>query len=147
MTRMTSQRATAGLNRSYGFQKCKLLFTLENLWEHYTFDLCYDHEIDVEDHVIFRCPFLKFNLPQSTIKVYLASSRHSFDMYMSKECLDDMKICQICLYIVSALTRFNKIAIQGTPQMTVDKEAILFYIESTHTMLSGTFPYFMCTPP
>ena len=50
------------------------------------------------------------------------------------------------------LTRFNKIAIQGTPQMAVDKEAIICYRESTRTILSVTFlsvtfPYFMCTPP
>ena len=31
---------------------------------------------------------------------------------------------------------FNKIAIQGTPQMAVDKEAISLYRESTHTILS-----------
>ena len=29
-----------------------------------------------------------------------------------------------CLYVFMDLTRFNKIAIQGTPQMAVDKEAI-----------------------
>ena len=45
-------------------------------------------------------------------------------------------------------TRFNKIAIQGTPQMAVDREAIKFaFRESTRTIPSVTFPYFMCNPP
>ena len=34
------------------------------------------------------------------------------------------------------LTRFNKIAIQGTPQMAVDKEARA-YRESTHIVILG----------
>ena len=38
--------------------------------------------------------------------------------------------------------RVNKIAIQGTPQMAVDKEAISI---STHTFLSVSCPYFMCS--
>ena len=39
------------------------------------------------------------------------------------------------------LTRFNKIAIQGTPQMAVDKEATA-YRESTHiVILSVPYPY------
>ena len=36
-------------------------------------------------------------------------------------------ICTVCTYNIrlhTTLTRFNKIAIQGTPQMAVDKEAI-----------------------
>ena len=45
------------------------------------------------------------------------------------------------------LTRFNKIAIQGAPQMAVDKEAIsLSRVYSTHTILSVTCPYSMCNP-
>ena len=38
------------------------------------------------------------------------------------------------------LTRFNKLAMQGSPQMAVDKEA---YRESTHTIISVTCPYSM----
>ena len=34
------------------------------------------------------------------------------------------------------LTRSNKIAIQGAPQMAVDKEAISFYRESTRKIIS-----------
>ena len=46
------------------------------------------------------------------------------------------------------LTRFNKIAIQGAHQMAVDKEAtILAFRESTHIILSVTFPYSMCNLP
>ena len=44
------------------------------------------------------------------------------------------------------LTRFNKIAIQGTPQMAVDKEAIslsrVYSYDSKYTC-----PYSMCNPP
>ena len=46
---------------------------------------------------------------------------------------------------VCDLTRFNKIAIQGIPQMAVDKE-VRAYRESTHTIITVTFPYFMRTP-
>ena len=42
--------------------------------------------------------------------------------------------------------RLIKIAIQGTPQMAVDKEARA-YRESTHNIITVIFPYFMCTPP
>ena len=42
------------------------------------------------------------------------------------------------------LTRFNKIAIQGTPQMAVDKEARA-HRESTHiVIIIVTCPYTMC---
>ena len=43
-------------------------------------------------------------------------------------------------------SRFNKIAtgIQGTPQMAVEIRKLFAYRESTHTILSVTFPYFMC---
>ena len=42
---------------------------------------------------------------------------------------------------ISHLTRFNKIAIQGTPRMAVDKEARA-YRESTHiVILSVPCPY------
>ena len=45
------------------------------------------------------------------------------------------------------VTRFNKIAIQGTPQMTVDKEAIGFR-ESTHiVILCVPCSYTKCNPP
>ena len=44
------------------------------------------------------------------------------------------------------LTRFNKIAIQGTPQMAVDKEVIrlsrVYSYDSKYTC-----PYSMCNPP
>ena len=44
------------------------------------------------------------------------------------------------------LTRFNKIAIQGTPQMAVDKEAIrLSRVYSYDSKC--TCPYSMCIPP
>ena len=44
------------------------------------------------------------------------------------------------------LTRFNKIAIQGTPQMAVDKEAIsLSRVYSYDSKC--TCPYSMCSPP
>ena len=42
--------------------------------------------------------------------------------------------------------RFNKIAIQGIPRIAVDKEAGA-YRESTHTIITVTFPYLMCNPP
>ena len=49
---------------------------------------------------------------------------------------------------VRSLTRFNKVAIKGAPQMAVDKEAtVVAYRESTHTILSVTFPYYMCNLP
>ena len=42
--------------------------------------------------------------------------------------------------------RFNKIAIQGTPQMAVDKEAIcLSRVYSYYPKCN--FPLFMCNPP
>ena len=44
------------------------------------------------------------------------------------------------------VSRFNKIAIQGTPQMAPDKE-LLAYRESTHTILSVSCLYFKCIPP
>ena len=45
------------------------------------------------------------------------------------------------------LTRFNKIAIQGTPQMAVDKEARA-YRESTHiVILTVPCPYTKCNLP
>ena len=53
---------------------------------------------------------------------------------------------QTCQNSYQHLTRFNKIAINGTPQMAVDKEAIIAYRESTHTILSVTCPYTMCNP-
>ena len=37
---------------------------------------------------------------------------------------------------VSSLTRFDKITIQGTPHIAVDKEAKCSYRESTHTIIS-----------
>ena len=43
-------------------------------------------------------------------------------------------------HTVHNLTRFNKIAIQGAPQMAVDKEA-------THTILNVTCHYSMCNLP
>ena len=54
-------------------------------------------------------------------------------------------------YIWNNLTRFNKIvnkiAIQGTPQMAVEKEARA-YRESTHiVILSVTCPYTKCKLP
>ena len=46
------------------------------------------------------------------------------------------------------LTRLNKIAIQGAPQMTVDKEAIsLSRVYSYYSNLSVTVPYSMCDLP
>ena len=48
---------------------------------------------------------------------------------------------------VQRLTRFNKIAIQGTPHngsRQGSTRKLLPYRESTHTILSVTFPYFMC---
>ena len=48
--------------------------------------------------------------------------------------------------LFAILTRFNKIAIQGTPQMAVDKEAIslsrVYLYDSKYTC-----PYSMCNPP
>ena len=44
------------------------------------------------------------------------------------------------------LTRFNKIATQGAPQMAVDKE-VTAYRESTLTILSLTCAYSMYSPP
>ena len=44
------------------------------------------------------------------------------------------------------LTRFNKIAIQGTPQMAVDKEAISLSRVYSHDS-KYTCPYSMCNPP
>ena len=46
----------------------------------------------------------------------------------------------------NVITRFNKIAIQGTHQMAVDKEARA-YRESTHTILRVTCPYSKCNEP
>ena len=47
----------------------------------------------------------------------------------------------------TGLTRLNKIAIQGTPQMSVDKEARA-YRESTHiVILSVPCPYNKCNQP
>ena len=40
----------------------------------------------------------------------------------------------VCLATEACLTRFNKIAIQGTPEMAVDKEARA-YRESTHIVI------------
>ena len=59
------------------------------------------------------------------------------------------EIVILSLYIFSSqdLTRFNKIAVHGAPQMAVDQEAILAYRESTHTILSVTCPYSMCNLP
>ena len=49
-------------------------------------------------------------------------------------------------FLTFLLTRFNKITIQGTPQMAVDKEAIcLSGVYSYY--FKGNFPYFMCNPP
>ena len=48
--------------------------------------------------------------------------------------------------LVYNLTRFNKIAIQGTPQMAVDKEAIrLSRVYSYDSKYTCT--YSMCNPP
>ena len=44
------------------------------------------------------------------------------------------------------LTRFNKIAIQGTPQMAVDKEAISLSRVCSYDS-KCTCPYSMCNPP
>ena len=56
----------------------------------------------------------------------------------------------VAVYIAIArglyLTRFNKIAIQGTPQMTVDKEARA-YRESTHLVILSVSPYTKCNLP
>ena len=46
---------------------------------------------------------------------------------------------RVCVYAcvclrIQGLTRFNKIAIQGTPQMAVDEEARA-YRESTHIVI------------
>ena len=46
-----------------------------------------------------------------------------------------------------ATSFFNKIAIQGAPQMALDKEAISLSIESTHTILNVTCHFFMCNLP
>ena len=46
-----------------------------------------------------------------------------------------------------ALTRFNKIAFQGTPQMAIDKDARA-YRESIHiVILSVSCPYTKCNLP
>ena len=46
------------------------------------------------------------------------------------------------------LTRFNKIAIHGTPQMAVDNEAIsLSRVYSYDSKCRPTCPYSMCNPP
>ena len=45
------------------------------------------------------------------------------------------------------LTRFNKIAIQGTPQMTVDKEAILCLLRVYSYYFKCNLPLFYVTPP
>ena len=44
------------------------------------------------------------------------------------------------------LTRFNKIAIQGTPEMAVDKEAISFSKVYSYDS-KCTCRYSMCNPP
>ena len=46
----------------------------------------------------------------------------------------------------SDLTRFNKIAIQGTPQMAVDKEAISLSRVYSYDF-KCTCRYSMCNPP
>ena len=55
-------------------------------------------------------------------------------------------LCHLCCYLVRCLTRFNKIVIQETPQMAVDKK-LLAYQESTHTIQSVNGPYSKCNPP
>ena len=57
-----------------------------------------------------------------------------------------LSISHLLPCLLQYLTRFTKIAIQGTPQMAVDKEARA-YRESTHTITSVTFPDCMCNPP
>ena len=60
--------------------------------------------------------------------------------------LDDPVAARQPLSKSVCLTRFNKIAIQGIPQMALDKEAIcLSRVYSYY--LTVTFPYFMYNPP
>ena len=47
----------------------------------------------------------------------------------------------------SYLTRFNKIAIQGTPQMAVDKEARAYQKSTNIVSLSVPCPYTKCNLP
>ena len=67
-----------------------------------------------------------------------------FDVYLpkSRSSQGDGRLCYI-----GVLTRFNRIAIQGTPQMAVDTEAIsLSRVYSYITILSVTCPYTKCNP-
>ena len=57
-------------------------------------------------------------------------------MFASTIIVLDAELTHPQKFHVSSLTRFDKITIQGTPHMTVDKEAKFAYRESTHTIIS-----------
>ena len=60
---------------------------------------------------------------------------------MKKWTEEKQRIIPIRLYMLAVgLTIFNKIAIKGTPQMAVDKDARA-YRESTHIVILSVGPY------
>ena len=67
--------------------------------------------------------------------------------YIFVVCLEDGFELPQCLPSWLDLTRFNKIAIQGTPRMAVENEARAYRESINIVIISVTSPYTKCNLP